>query len=48
MVVSGLIRSPIQGSDGNIEFLAWLTQNKALAVDYEAHIHQLLDEQISV
>lgn len=48
LAVQGLIHSPIQGSDGNIEFLAWLTQNKAQAIDYEAQIHQLLDEQTSV
>ena len=47
LVVSGLTRSPIQGSDGNIEFLAWLTQNQALAINYELQIHQLLDEQTS-
>ena len=47
LVVSGLTRSPIQGSDGNIEFLAWLTQNQVLAVNYELQIHQLLDEQTS-
>jgi len=47
LAVSGLTHSPIQGSDGNIEFLAWLTQNKALAIDYEIYIHQLLDEQTS-
>lgn len=48
LAVQGLVPSPIQGSDGNIEFLAWLTQNKAQAIDYEAQIHQLLDEQTSV
>ena len=43
--VRGLVRSPLQGPAGNIEFLAWLSQGEGLAdQDLEALIEQGMAE----
>lgn len=39
---SGLIRSPIAGADGNIEFLAWLRFGQKGAFDLEGAIRRVL------
>lgn len=38
----GLMRSPIVGTDGNVEFLVWLRPNAALQIDLDARIDQVL------
>ncbi|GIV97108.1 MAG: TlyA family rRNA (cytidine-2'-O)-methyltransferase [Herpetosiphonaceae bacterium] len=40
---AGLVRSPIQGAEGNIEFLAWLRQDRdAPELDWEAAIERII------
>jgi 23S rRNA (cytidine1920-2'-O)/16S rRNA (cytidine1409-2'-O)-methyltransferase len=43
-IVRGLIRSPLEGPAGNIEFLAWLARapGRAQPIDVEAAIEQLI------
>lgn len=43
-VAQGLARSSIQGSDGNVEFLVWLTIAGAGLADVEAAIVAVLDD----
>jgi 23S rRNA (cytidine1920-2'-O)/16S rRNA (cytidine1409-2'-O)-methyltransferase len=40
--VTGLIRSPLKGPAGNIEFLAWLQNGKSAATDIHALIEAVV------
>jgi 23S rRNA (cytidine1920-2'-O)/16S rRNA (cytidine1409-2'-O)-methyltransferase len=41
LVPCGLIRSPVTGAGGNVEFLAWLQPGKAKGVDIETAVEQV-------
>jgi 23S rRNA (cytidine1920-2'-O)/16S rRNA (cytidine1409-2'-O)-methyltransferase len=38
----GLMRSPILGPKGNVEFLAWLAEGQAGEVDWQAQLDQVI------
>ncbi|MFQ5401364.1 MAG: TlyA family RNA methyltransferase [Anaerolineae bacterium] len=41
---AGLLRSPIQGTDGNVEFLLWLRPGRGAALDLTAAIERATSE----
>jgi 23S rRNA (cytidine1920-2'-O)/16S rRNA (cytidine1409-2'-O)-methyltransferase len=45
--VCGLIRSPLLGPKGNIEFLTWLGLGQNGGVDWQALLAQILENQIT-
>jgi 23S rRNA (cytidine1920-2'-O)/16S rRNA (cytidine1409-2'-O)-methyltransferase len=43
---AGLIRSPIEGGEGNVEFLAWLRPGRSPDLDRQAAIEQALADEV--